>query len=991
MNRYRIPLIAALIVFLILMSLTFVISNYEQKRYGQVLRSLSIDQLSKIRANLETGINANFYITRGLIAFVSSHPGIDQDTFHKIADNILRYQNHIRNIGLAPNNILTFVHPLKENEKAIGLNYEKNAQQWPAVKRAIEERKTVVAGPVKLVQGGKGFICRTPIYLIGNDGEFTDYWGLASIVIDQRTLFQAAGFYRDDHDIKIAVRGVDGLGEKGAVFDGREAIFQEDPVLLDVVLPDGNWQLAAVPKEGWNTASPNIGRISLIGIALSALSAIIVLLWVNKLIQTQYDLEAARKKAESATKSLKENERFLNVIVENIPNMIFVKDAAELRFVIFNKASEDLTGYAREDLIGKNDYDFFPRKQADFFNETDRDVLRTRRFLDIPEEEIETRNHGTRLLHTKKLPICDEEGTPLFLLGISEDITERKKAENQIRKDSLRTQILLDLHKQAPTLQGSDFLEYALEEAVRFTESSVGYIHEVEEIDGIPTVITAHWNRKTLDECTAARDSHYPLAEAGIWADTIRLRKPVIHNDYQNIQGRRGYPDGHFHLIRHLGVPVVVGNKVKLILGVGNKESDYTENDVSLIQIIANEIQSLVAQQRFALKQEQLSQQLKQAQKMEAIGLMAGGVAHDLNNILSGLVGYPELILLKLPQESPLRKFVEDIKESGKRAALVVSDLLTVARGAASERELCSLNTLVQEYLNSEDTNKIRTLYPNISIESKTAAVHPNILCSPVHLKKCIMNLVNNGAEAITDSGLIDITTQNMEIDPTSDKEYKLDAGQYTILSVRDSGKGISSEELEHIFEPFYTKKELGRSGTGLGLTVVWNTMEEHGGRVFVDSNDSGTCFRLFFPTVDGEALPDNEEETVPLSTDRQEKILVVDDEPLLRDLATQMLTSLGYDVDSVESGESAIQYLKEKPADVIILDMLMDPGMNGFETYSEIVRIIPKQKAVIASGFSESDDVKAAIKLGACAFIKKPYMMNELGKAVKKALSENL
>ena len=526
MKRYRIPIIAGLIVFLILISVTYVIQSYEQKRYGQVLHSQSIDQLSKIRADLEAGINTNFYITRALIAFVSSHPEIDQHTFHVIAANILKYHNYIKNIGLAPDNILTFIHPLEGNEKAIGLDYEKNKKQWPAVKRAIDDRKTVVAGPVNLVQGGRGFISRTPIFIADTNGNFSDYWGLASIVIDQHALFEAAGFYRNDRDIRVAVRGVDGLGEKGAVFDGDETLFLENPVLLDVVLPEGSWQLAAVPTGGWHMKSPYFSVITSGGAAFSLVTAVIMLLWVNKLIQTQYDLDTARRKAENATKSLKENERFLNVIFENIPNMIFVKDADDLRFITFNKSGEELTGYSREDLIGKNDYDFFPKEQADFFTEKDREVLRSRQFLDIPEETIETLDRGSRILHTKKLPIFGEDGKPLFLLGISEDITERKEAESRIKKDSRRTQILLDMHKHAQNLHGTDLFSYVLEEAALLTESPIGYIHEIREIGGKSNIILTQWTKRTLEQCTASQDSHYSLAEAGLWADAIRLKKP---------------------------------------------------------------------------------------------------------------------------------------------------------------------------------------------------------------------------------------------------------------------------------------------------------------------------------------------------------------------------------------------------------------------------------------------------------------------------------
>ena len=179
----------------------------------------------------------------------------------------------------------------------------------------------------------------------------------------------------------------------------------------------------------------------------------------------------------------------------------------------------------------------------------------------------------------------------------------------------------------------------------------------------------------------------------------------------------------------------------------------------------------------------------------------------------------------------------------------------------------------------------------------------------------------------------------------------------------------------------------MGHSGTGLGLAIVWNTVQDHNGKVFVDSDESGTSFQLYFPVSKGEIVP-VENEKVENCTCNNEHVLVVDDEPLVRDIASQMLQTMGYVVDSVSSGELALEFVKENPVDLIVIDMLMDPGMNGRQTYEEILSIYPEQKAIIASGFSESDDVKAALQLGATEFIKKPYSIDQLGRAVKDALS---
>ncbi len=379
--------------------------------------------------------------------------------------------------------------------------------------------------------------------------------------------------------------------------------------------------------------------------------------------------------------------------------------------------------------------------------------------------------------------------------------------------------------------------------------------------------------------------------------------------------------------------------------------------------------------------------QLHQAQKMEAIGMMAGGVAHDLNNILSGIVSYPELLLLNLPQSSELREPLRAIQESGKRAANVVADLLTVARGIASTREFHDINVLLKEYLNSPEYKKLKSLHPGVACTDQLDAKHPIISCSPMHIKKTLMNLMTNAAEAVGDGGNVLVSTYNRQIDTSETLEHDMEPGNYVVLSVRDNGPGIAAKDQEHIFEPFYTKKVMGQSGTGLGLTIVWNTVKDHNGRIFVESSEGGTSFLLYFPVSKHGVVVQAENGKTEKLIGNSEHILVVDDESQLRDIASQILRAMGYTVDSVCSGELALKFVKEKPVDLIVLDMLMEPGMNGRQTYEEMLKLNPGQKAIIASGFSESDDVKAALQLGAGGFIKKPYSVAQLGRVVKEAL----
>ncbi len=379
-----------------------------------------------------------------------------------------------------------------------------------------------------------------------------------------------------------------------------------------------------------------------------------------------------------------------------------------------------------------------------------------------------------------------------------------------------------------------------------------------------------------------------------------------------------------------------------------------------------------------------LETQLVRAQKMEAMGLMAGGVAHDLNNILSGIAGYPELMLITLDEDSQLRKPLESIRESGLRAAAVVADLLTVARSVANVREVHDLHVLTKEYLNSPECWQFRSLFPQISVEFESNVTGAIILCSPIHIKKCLMNLVTNGLEAIEGNGRVVVKVSEQTVSESFDGDV---FSEYLVLSVYDSGLGISEEDRRHIFEPFYTKKVMGKSGTGLGLAVVWNTVQDHDGKIKIDSNGQGTTFNLFFPRHVEVALESRKEHEAISLMGMGEQILVVDDEPVLRDLAYQTLSSLGYQVDAVNSGEAALLFMERKKVDLVLLDMFMEPGINGCETYERIIMKYPGQKAIIVSGFSKSDDVKKAMQLGVGSFIEKPYSIEQLGRAIKELL----
>lgn len=386
-------------------------------------------------------------------------------------------------------------------------------------------------------------------------------------------------------------------------------------------------------------------------------------------------------------------------------------------------------------------------------------------------------------------------------------------------------------------------------------------------------------------------------------------------------------------------------------------------------------------------EQKILQEKLQQDQKMKAIGVMAGGVAHDLNNILSGIVGYPDLLLMQLPEDSELRSSVEAIRDSGIRAAGVVDNLLTISRDAATVKDVQNLNDLVREFIDSPEFQRIKAGHEKVRF---VVNLHPNlrnIICSPVHIKKCLMNLVLNGFEAIDGPGSVTLSSYNEYVSKPLPTHHNVDKGDYSVISVTDTGSGIDDEDLSHIFEPFYSKKLMGQSGSGLGLAIVWNSILEHQGGIFIDSSPSGTTFQLYFPSTFFDLSSKEDDGDIKEYYGNQETILIVDDEYQQRAIATELLESLNYKVVSVPSGEKALEFLKRNAADLVVLDMIMNPGINGRQTYEKMIQHNPVQKAIIVSGYSVSEEVLRVQKLGAAIFIKKPYTLAQLGKAVCEGL----
>lgn len=518
-----------------------------------------------------------------------------------------------------------------------------------------------------------------------------------------------------------------------------------------------------------------------------------------------------RKRAED---DLRKSEEFLNNVIENIPNMIFVKDAKELRFVKFNKAGEELLGYSREELLGKNVYDFFPKSEADFFTAKDSEVLQNEYLLDIPEEPIQTKL-GKKILHTKKIPILRQEGSAQYLLGISEDITGRKRAEEE--KENLQNQLL-------------------------------------------------------------------------------------------------------------------------------------------------------------------------QAQKMESVGRLAGGLAHDFNNMLGVILGYAELGLAQLKPDHPLRANLEQIRGAGKRAADLTRQLLAFARKQTISPKILDLNEIVADMLGMLR----RLIGEDIDLAWLPGEKLWSVKMDPSQVDQILANLCLNARDAIVGVGRVAIETVNISFDePYCTTHVGFVPGDYVQLTVSDNGCGMGKDIIDKIFEPFFTTKDLGK-GTGLGLSTVYGIVRQNGGFINVYSEPGeGTTFRIYLKRHLGKSERASAKSQSKV-VGGHETILVVEDEPALMDLCRTMLESLGYRVLAAEGPGEAI-LLAEKYAgaiDLILTDVVM-PEMNGVELCKRLLAFYPNLKKLFMSGYTGNVIAHHGVLEEGVFFIQKPFSVENLSSKIREVLQK--
>jgi PAS domain S-box-containing protein len=641
---------------------------------------------------------------------------------------------------------------------------------------------------------------------------------------------------------------------------------------------------------------------------------------------------AERKRAED---TLHSTEQLYQQILDSISDMVFVKDQ-NFRMLWGNKAFRDYFNMTNEELRETLDSSFNTPEFSQEYNDVDAHVLNTGKISNVPEESVTRHDGQVHHFHTIKAPLFDQNGKVQKLVGVARDITEGKKSKDALKESEERFRLLSEaIPQQVWTAKPDGSLDYVNQHVLEYLVCSR------EEI------LKQGWQQ-------FLHPDDRPLCLER-WAKARETRQPY---EMEFRLCRRGDPTYHWHLGRALPLINTEGQVVKWF---------GTNTDITQLK--------------------QLEQQLRQAQKMEAIGTLAGGIAHDFNNILMGILGYAELAKAKTRANEGVQGNLEEIIIAGQRAKELVQQILAFSRQTDQDQRPLDLNVLVKEVC-----KLLRASLPStIDIHQIFSEGSFAIVGDPIQLHQVVMNLCANAEYAMRErGGILELKVDRVR-DAIQDKETPLHptAGSIIRLTVRDTGVGMAPDVVHRIFDPFFTTKGVGE-GTGMGLAVVHGIVTSHGGGIDVQSEPGvGTTVTIDFPEVETTSIPEDTKAQELEGLMGQGRILFVEDEQALAKLGEEGLNRLGYEVTMCTSARKALDAFRTDPFrfDAVVTDQTM-PAMTGEVLSRELLRIRPELPIILCTGFSHHMTPEKAKAIGIRAFLLKPLIIQELGQTLQKVLT---
>ncbi|NWH03767.1 PAS domain S-box protein [Desulfobacter latus] len=645
------------------------------------------------------------------------------------------------------------------------------------------------------------------------------------------------------------------------------------------------------------------------------------------------DLHIEINERKQTEEKLKKREAYLRTVIETIPDLVWLKDPDGV-YLSCNKRFERFFGAKEEEIVGKTDYDFVEKKLADFFREKDKIAMEAGK-PSVNEEDIVYADDGHReLLETIKTPMYDPKENIVGILGIARDITQRKKAEETIRLSEERLNSILQTNPN-PVV--------------------------VYDTKGFPLFINPSFTEVfgwTLSEIKGRNIPFVPDDEKNITLSKIK----EIYNT---------------------GKPVQFFTKR---LTKSNEVLDININ-AAIYKDIQGEKTGLVVNLTDITEQIKIQEQLRHAQKMESVGRLAGGVAHDFNNMLSVILGNAEILAedLKLSETSILN--LQEIQKAAERSTNLTRQLLAFARKQTISPEIVDLNDIIHGVLKMLE----RLIGEDIELLWQPKIGLWPVKVDPSQIDQILANLCVNARDSIEGIGKIVIETDNVQFNDAYCRNHPgFIPGDYAQILVSDTGHGMEKDVLDNLFEPFFTTKGIGE-GTGLGLATVYGIVKQNNGFINVDSElNLGTTFKIYLPRF-AEKEEIGVQEIVQAKPQKgNETILLVEDEEAILKMTQMMLERLGYTVLATNNPDEAIRlsHAAKTEIHILITDVVM-PFMNGRELAEKILKTFPKMKCLYMSGYTANIIADNGILDEGLNFINKPFSKLELSAKLRELLNE--
>ncbi len=688
-----------------------------------------------------------------------------------------------------------------------------------------------------------------------------------------------------------------------------------------------------------------------------------------------------------AKAALQESEKRFRSLVENAGDAFFVHDT-EGRFLDVNQRACEVLGYPREKLL--------TMRATDVEVEVPSEVLHRHWTRAVPGEFLtsegrERRQDGTTFPVEARSASIERNGEK-HIIVLVRDITERKRAEEDLRRNLEVNVALAALYKPltSPRTDIRGIAAAVLDQAIQLTRSSSGYISEIDPASGdnvmhtLTEMVQGQCDVRGADRRTVfprKPDGTYP----GVWGYSLNTKEPFRTDAPGSHPASTGLPAGHIPLERFLSMPVLLGSELVGQIAVANSTLDYTEHDVRALEKIAEFYALAIQRNRADAEKDRLQSELQQAMKMEAVGRLAGGVAHDFNNLLTAIIGNVALARMKLPASDAVADMLVEANKAAERAASLIQQLLAFSRKQIIEPRVLNLEDMVDEV----HAMLVRLIGEDIELKTIARSPSGSVKVDPGQFQQILVNLVVNARDAMPRGGQIVIETSQADLDDGYCSRHPyVKPGRFAMLSVSDTGQGMTEEVKAHVFEPFFTTKAVG-SGTGLGLATAYGAVKQAGGSIEVCSEvGKGTTFRICLPAVEEEA---SKREAVEGSTELpggRETVLFVEDEEVVRGLGIRVLEQLGYKVLHAPGGPEAIALSGSYDGriDLLVTDVVM-PGMNGRELAQHFLEVRPEMKVLYTSGYTERAVAHHEVLEEGLAFLSKPYPLSSLAKKIREVL----